>query len=180
MRRSERTLLFVLVAALLAVLTVSFLDGDEEERAAAPPGLDASQLANAAAGTGRAVYWVGPRPGARYELTETDAGWVYVRYLRDDAEAGEREQPYLTVATYPAKDAVGELRLAAREAPGAKLRRSAEGQVLLIDPSLPESAYVAYPRGTVQVEINSPARGQAWRLASAGAVRRLAGAQPAG
>lgn len=181
MSRSQRTLLVVLVIALFAVLAVSALHDDEDEGAAPPPVAAAvsngpevvtpSQLAEFAAESGEAVYWIGPRAGATYELTASSGGPTYVRYLRDGAEAGDPRPDFVTVATYPGQAGAAELRQRAREEPAAELGRSADGALLLADPSSPKSAYLVYPDAGAQVELFSPIPDHARRLAAKGEVR---------
>ena len=51
--------------------------------------VSAAELGGAAAGTAP-VYWVGPRRGSAYELTQTGQGRVFVRYLSSPAQLGSR------------------------------------------------------------------------------------------
>lgn len=164
--------LVVLAAALLAGFAGCGSAGDSTSLSAGGPRLvSAAWLSEFASEANTPVYWLGERIGSRYELTETDAGRIYVRYLRGDAEAGDPRSSFVTVGTYPSEDGVAKLRQTAR-AEGAKLGRAADGSTLLGDPSS-TSAYLAYPGGDAQVEVYGPAPGQALRLASAGAVREV-------
>jgi hypothetical protein len=176
MSRSQRTLLIVLVIALLGVLAVSTLheDGEDLARTRGPEVLTPSALAGVAAESNRPVYWIGPRSGAKYELTETSQGRVYVRYLRDGTEPGNERADFVTVATYPAVNAVNELLRAARN-PGAKLKRSGGGAFVLIEQSSPKSVHLAFPgvEPSVQVEVYSPFPDHALRLASRDEVQRI-------
>jgi hypothetical protein len=175
MSRSQRTLLIVLVIALLAVLAISALHDDDEApvAAAGPEIVSASQLTDFAAESGDTMYWIGPRRGARYELTASPGDPIYVRYLRGDAQVGDPRPDFVTVATYPGKGAASELRQTARSVPGAELDRTPDGALLLADPSSPKSAYLAYPDTNVQVELYSPFPDHAQRLASRGEVRQV-------
>lgn len=178
MTRSQRTLLIVLILALLGVLAVSALHDDEDEvppvaavASEGPEVVTPSQLADFATASGEAVYWIGPRAGATYELTANPGGPVYVRYLRDGAEAGDPRPDFVTVATYPEPDGAAELRRRAREEPAAELGRTADGALLLTDPSSPKSAYLVYPDAGTQIELFSPIPDHARRLAARGEVR---------
>lgn len=180
MSRSQRTLLIVLVLALLAVIAVSLLHDDEDgaplpapTASAEPEIVTVSQLTDFAAESGEAVYWIGPRRGAAYELTASPGGPTYVRYLRDGAEAGDPRPDFLTVATYPEEDGAAELRQAVSDQPGAKLDRTSGGALLLTYPASPKSAYLAYPDANVQVELYSPLPDHARRLASRDEVRQV-------
>jgi hypothetical protein len=179
MSRSQRTLLIVLVIALLGVLAISALHDDDEATppaataSAGPEIVTAAQLADFAATSGKAVYWIGPRSGAAYELTASPGSPIYVRYLRDGAEAGDPRPDFVTVATYPGGDGAAELRQTAAEGPEAKLRRGPGGALVLTDPATPDSAYLAFPGTGGQVELFSPIPGHAWRLAAKGEVLRV-------
>jgi hypothetical protein len=167
--------LIVLVVALLAVIAVSILHKDDEASttsAAEPRVVSAAQLADFAAESGK-TYWIGPRRGATYELTAGAEGPIYVRYLRDGAEAGDPRPDFLTVVTYPGRDGAAELRQTARDDPAAELGRGADGALVLTDPSSPKSAYIAYPDADVQVELYSPIPDHAQRLALRGEVRQV-------
>ncbi len=175
MSKPQRTLLAVLVIALLAVIAISVFHDDDQAASApgAPEIVSPAELADFAAESGREIYWIGPRSGARYELTDAPQGRIYVRYLRGGAEAGDERADFVTVATYPAEDAVARLRQAARDQPGAELGRTADGAVLLTEPSSPLNAYVAYPGADLQVEVFSPLPDHARRLAARGEVQRV-------
>ncbi len=165
-------------AAVLAVGLLAGLGGcgAGDDGVSLSPGepqlVSPAQLSEFAGAAEIPVYWLGERVGARYELTETAAGRIYVRYLRGDAVAGDPRSSFVTVATYPSEDGAAKLRRAARSGDGARLSRAADGATLLAAPASP-SAYLAYPGGDVQVELYSSVPGQALRLASAGAVREV-------
>lgn len=172
--RSLTLLLVVLSVALVAVVVVWLVrDDDSSPAAAEPEAVAATQLSELAAEQSTPVYWLGERPNERYELTESSSGRVYIRYLKGDAEAGDERAAFVTVATYPSDDGIAELRRAAREQEGAKLGRTEDGAVLLVDPSSPNNAHLAYPGPNLQIEVYSPVPGQALRLASKGAVQTV-------
>jgi hypothetical protein len=164
---------FLLAAVVLVGLAGCGSGGDSVSLTAGEPEVvSAPQLSEFAADADAPVYWLGERLGSSYELTETDSGRIYVRYLRGDAKAGDRRASFITVATYPSEDGAAKLRRAADAKGDAELGRTGDGAVLLADPSA-TSAYLAYPGGDVQVELYSPEPGQARRLAVAGAVREV-------
>lgn len=76
----------------------------------APVALSASGLAALAHTVGQPIYWAGPRSHYLYELHRTPDGNVYIRYLPPGVDAGAQGNGYLTVATYPFKDAFAALR----------------------------------------------------------------------
>lgn len=148
-------------------------DADLSLTAGEPEVVSASQLADFAAEAATPVYWVGEREGTEYELTETDSGRIYVRYLRGGAKAGDPRSNFLTVGTYPAEDGVATLRQAAGAEGGVKLMRAGDGALLFVDPSSEDSVHLAYPDGDTQIEVYSPVPGQALRLSSTGQVREV-------
>ena len=164
-----KVLLVVLSVALVGMVVVWLVRDDDSSTTAAEP--EIVTTTQFPVEQGKTVYWLGKRPGARYELTESSSGRVYIRYLTGDAEAGDDRTDFLTVATYPEEDGIAALRRAAREQDGAELGRTDDDAVLLIDPSSPNNAHLAYPGANVQIEVYSPTPGQALRLASRGAVQ---------
>jgi hypothetical protein len=171
-RRWLTILLAVLSVALVAAVVVWLVRDDSSSATAnEPEAVDAAQLSGLAAEQDTPIYWLGERPNEKYELTETPSGRVYIRYLKGDAEAGDERAVFVTVGTYPGADAIAALRRAAREQKGAKLGKTDDGAVLLVDPNEPNNAHLAYPGANLQIEVYSPVPGQALRLASRGAVQ---------
>ena len=92
--------------------------------AAAPaPGprhVTAAQLRALAASIKHPVYWLGPRAGYTYELSQSSAGQLYVRYLPLGVTPGS-SHPYLTVGTYPFPAAFGAIGVLAKQRTGPTL-----------------------------------------------------------
>jgi hypothetical protein len=170
-RRWLTALLVVLSVALIAVVVVWLAHDDSSLKAGEAEAASASQLSEFAAEHGGPIYWLGPRRNASYELTDTKSGRVYIRYLTGGAEAGDERADFITVATYPGDDGIATLRKAAREGAGAKIAKTDDGAVLLIDPNSPDNAHLAYPGANLQVEVYSPVPGEALRLAARGEVQ---------
>jgi hypothetical protein len=173
-RRWPTILLVVLSASLVAAVLVWLLRDEDSSFSPAPGEPEvgtAAELSEFAAEHGTPIYWLGERAGASYELTDNPSGRVYVRYLTGGAEAGDERAKFITVATYPADNGVAALRKAAREQKGAKLAETDDGAVLLIDPSSPDNAHLAYRGANLQIEVFSPVPGEALRLAARGEVR---------
>lgn len=135
--------------------------------------VSAAQLSDIAAEQPGPIYWLGERDGTELEVTETPQGRVYIRYLADGAEAGDPRPRFVTVGTYPTASGVAALRAALTPSDGAKLVRTGDGALLLVDPSSPRSAHLAYPGDAAQVEVFSPVPGAAIRLVSAGDVQSV-------
>src|SRR5687767_14575945 len=81
----------ILGVGLLAwILLGSDDNGDESAgtEAAGARVVSVEELQEIAGSSDRPVFWAGPRSGAKYEVTETSDGSVYVRYLPQDADVG--------------------------------------------------------------------------------------------
>ena len=146
-------------------------DDDESPASDGPAIVETNELSDAADRLGHPVYWVGERDGTDYELSESDSGRVYVRYLDEGTKPGVRSAQFLTVATYPVDDAVAALRRAAKERPRAELAKGEDGAVVLIDPETPGSVRLAYPDGDEQIEVYSPDVKEGLQLVTGGEVQ---------
>ncbi len=174
MTRWLTILLVVLSVALIAAVVVWVVHGDDSSSSSAAGEAEAAtaaELSEFAAAQGKPVYWLGERRNDSYELTDSSSGRVYIRYLTGGAEAGDERAAFITVATYSADHGVAALRKAAREQQGAKLGKTDDGAVLLIDPNSPNNAHLAYPGANLQIEVYSPVPGEALRLAARGDVQ---------
>jgi hypothetical protein len=126
-------------------------------------------LASLAASVGHPVYWAGPKNGYRYELTHTSDGRIYIRYLPVGVAVGTSAPNYLTVGTYPVKDALATVRAIGAKTGGSLLNLGA-GAVAAADPDHPLSIYIAYPGSSYEVEVYGPSPGQARRLVTTRAI----------
>ena len=93
----------IAVAAGLVAWLLLRDDGSSSSKPAQVAGATATsraELADLAAEVQHPIFWLGPKRGFTYELTQTRSGKIYVRYLPDGVEVGA-DKPYLTVATYP-------------------------------------------------------------------------------
>jgi hypothetical protein len=122
---------------------------------------------------GHPVYWAGPKPKVRYELTQTTDGRIYIRYLPKGVPIGDRHATYLIVATYPVKDAFKAVQTAAKES-GAVTFHIPRGGVAVFNQSAPTNVYFAYPSSKFQVEVFDPNPSRARQLVRAGAIRPVA------
>ena len=122
---------------------------------------------------GHPVYWAGPKPQVRYELTQTTDGRIYIRYLPKGVPIGDRHATYLIVATYPVKDAYKAVQTAAKES-GAVSLHIPRGGLAVYNQSAPTNVYFAYPSSRFQVEVFDPNAGRARQLVRAGAIRPVA------
>jgi hypothetical protein len=163
----------IAAAAAIVVLAVVVLTGGRGSSAAnqdtAAQIVDAAELRALAGSLGHPIYWAGPLPGEQLEVTEASNGDVYLRYLPDGVEAGDRHSSFLTIGTYPVGGGEQALSAAAAES-GSKLRRSGDALVL-VGPRDPTSAYLAYTGSDFEIEIYDPVPGAASGLAASGTLR---------
>jgi len=113
-----------------------------------------AQLRTLAKQTKFQVYWAGKKSGA-YELTRLGDGRIYVRYLDSASQVGTRSAKFLTVGTYPSKQAWLEIRRAAARKGGLSLKISHNG-MLVFNTTAPTSVYFGYPSAKYQVEVYDP------------------------
>lgn len=175
MNRRWLTILLAALSVALIAAVVVWLTRDESSSSAPatgePEAASVTGLSEFAGEQGSPIYWLGPRRNATYELTDSESGRVYIRYLTGGAKPGDERAKFITVATYPTENGVTALRKAAREQKGAKLAKTDDGAVLLIDPGSPDNAHLAYPGANPQIEVYSPVPGEALRLAARGEVQ---------
>jgi hypothetical protein len=174
----------VLAVALAAAFVAWFLiggnDDDSNGTGGAPATGDATaahlasedEIVSLARSLDYPIYWAGAISGRNFELTRTGSGRVYVRYLPDGVEAGDRNPAYLTVGTYPQANGFAALRTAARR-PNTVSRQAAGGALIVYDRTHPRSAYFSFPKARFQVEVFDPKPGRARRLTLSGRIRRV-------
>lgn len=134
-----------------------------------PIGLDEGELTSEAGSFGNPVYWVGPSDDAsEYELTLTEEGLVYIRYLTGDAEVGNTDPDFITVGTYPLQDANAALEEAA--AAGEQELSDEDGCRTLTGGDANNAYIVFEDQPNLQVEVYSPNPGEASDLIESGDV----------
>ncbi len=116
------------------------------------------------------VYWAGPKSGTTLELTRTQDGRIYVRYLTGNAKIGAPEPSYLTVGTYPFKGAHKALEDVATK-PGAVMQKIADHGLVVTNTDAPTSVYLAYPNQDFQIEVYDPDPKRALSLVTSGAIQ---------
>jgi hypothetical protein len=142
-----------------------------ETTAGGATAIGADGLRSLAAGLGHPLYWVGERPGTRFELTRTPTGKVFVRYLPAGVPIGAAH-PYLTIATYPFPNALAALRRVARTS-GGQAFDLPDGGLAVVDAQYPKSIHVAYPGSPYQVEVFDPSPARARALVTGDAVQAI-------
>jgi len=128
-----------------------------------------AQLQRLAASVDHPVYWAGPRQGFSYELTRTNIGRVFVRYLPDGVAAGDARADFLTVGTYPGERSFADLKRAANREGAVRVGLD-QGGLVVFAAQRAQSAYFGYPGGKYQVEVFAPSSGGARKLVLAGTI----------
>ena len=134
-----------------------------------------ARLRSVADSLGHPIFWLGPKRGYAYELTQAADGKVYIRYLPPGADIASNKQ-YVTVGTYPGPGAFAAIRKQAK-ARGAVTARLAQGGLAVLDAAYPQSVHAAYPDLDYQVEVFDPTPSAAMKTVTAG---RLASLRPGG
>src|SRR5471032_3238051 len=106
--------------AVQPVVKLTSISSGASSSAAGVYAVTASRLASIAARSGQRVYWAGRRSGTT-EYRAGAGGRVYVRYLPEGVGVAAA-QPYLTLATYPLKNAYATTRTLSRRANAVALK----------------------------------------------------------
>jgi hypothetical protein len=131
-----------------------------------------STLRALARASGHPIYWAGPQPKVKYELTQVTDGRIYIRYLPKGVPIRDKHA-YLIVATYPVPNAYKAVRTAAKES-GAVTFHTRRGGLAVYNQSATTNVYLAYPGSKYQVEVFDPNPSQARQLVRSGTVRPIA------
>jgi hypothetical protein len=167
-----------LAAALGLVLWLVLRGGDGSKRSTRAPATAASiqRLNTFASAVGHPIYWAGSQPRFTYELSKTKDGRVYIRYLPPGAEVGSPNANYLTVGTYPQRNAFATLRATAKKQ-GVETIPVGAGGLAFQYKTRPTSVYLAYPGSDYQIEVFDPSPARALQLVKTGQVKPV-GAPP--
>jgi hypothetical protein len=166
------SLVALLVTALILFVVLLLFRGHGGKTTLPPFGTPAavseSQLKELASKSNHPIYWAGPKPGA-YELTRTTDGRIYIRYLPSADKVGDRTPSYLTVGTYPTKQAFSAIKRAADRQGGVSVNIE-RGGLLVFNAGSPKSVYFSYPKSGYQVEVYDPSPQQARTLVLGGKI----------
>jgi hypothetical protein len=132
----------------------------------------AQSLRALAQSSGHPIYWAGPQPNVRYELTQVTDGRIYIRYLPKGVPIRDKHL-YPIVATYPVPNAYKAVRTAAKES-GAVTFHTNRGGLAVYNQSAPTNVYLAFPGSKYQVEVFDPNPSRARQLVRSGTVRPIA------
>ena len=136
--------------------------------------INAGGLRTLASAVGQPIYWAGPRPNLQYELTRSQDGRVWIRYLPLDQKIGEQSTPYLTIGTYPVANAYGATKSVA-DRKDSTLVPVGNGAIAFYSAAHPTSVYLAYRGSNYQVEVFDPSASEARQLVSAGRITAVKG-----
>lgn len=158
----------MLIAAIVVVVVLVSRAGSDIETGV-PEEVSAGELRDFAEDEGHDVYWAGPVPGFKIELTKTKNGNVFVRYLPSAVPVGDMKPAYTTIATYPRKQAYNAV-VGAAKGRGQVRRNTPGGAVAVYNRRRPTSVYLAYPNSNYLVEIYAAASQEAQQLATSGRI----------
>jgi len=117
------------------------------------------------------LYWAGAEQNVTYELTRTDTGQYFIRYLPPGAKVGSTE-PYLTIGTYPLANAYETTRRLSAAKTSVRVIIPGSG-LAFYEKDRPTNFYLAYPGAPYQVEVYDPSAVQALELVKAGRIGQL-------
>jgi hypothetical protein len=145
--------------------------GGAAAASAKPTAVSAAGLRAVAKSLGHPLYWIGPKNGDTYELTQANNGNVFIRYLPPGVQVGA-PQAYLSVATYPFPGALAATRALGKQK-SVETIVLANGGVAVIGKSYPQSVHIAYPGSNFQVELFDPSAAKARQIVSSGQVSAI-------
>jgi hypothetical protein len=139
-----------------------------QSQSSGPKAASRDELASLAASVGHPIYWAGPRAGTTYELTKTDSGRTYVRYVPNGVPVGAK-RAYLTIATYPLENAYAVTKAAGKDR-GTVTMKLPNGRIAVYTKQSPTNIHLADPDSVVQVEVYDASPKVARRVVSSGLV----------
>jgi hypothetical protein len=172
-RRSETRIAAVVALAVAAGVIVWVVARGDDNSSRKPPSaraVSAPELAALQARVRHPVYWAGPKRGFTYELTRTRGGQIYVRYLPGGVPIGANQPKYLTIGTYPLKNALASVRAIAKRLRVAPMKLKGRG-IAVLDTEHPTSVYLAFRGSDYEIEVYDPSPARALRLARSGKIR---------
>jgi hypothetical protein len=172
----KRFRLGAIVAASVLVGLVAWLifrsDSNQSKAPVRASAASVSELQALPEKVGHDLYWAGKRPGFTYELTKTNQGNVFLRYLPPGAQLNDPRPNFLTVGTYPRHGAHTILQKFSRQ-PHSVSRKLSGGGLAVYSEDQPNSVYVAYSDSDLQIEIYDPSASRAFRLVTSGQIQPI-------
>jgi hypothetical protein len=167
----------VVAATVLVGLVAWLIFRGDDNQSKAPARATASavsvtQLQALPEKAGHDLYWAGTQPGFTYELTETDKGNIFLRYLPTGVDLNDARPNFLTVGTYPRQGAYAILQKFSKQ-PGSVSRQLDGGGIAVYSRDKANSVYVAYSGSDLQIEVYDPSPSRALRLVTSGRIRPI-------
>ncbi len=164
--------LLVVVAVVAVGLTLLLAGGDEKPeniKAGVPIEVSENELRSFAGSVDQLVYWAGPLPQTKLELTRNVKREHFVRYLSGDAKKGDKRPEFTTVSTYPYERAF-EKTTKAGKGPDMVSRAAPGGGLAIWSKKRATSVYLGYPGSDYLVEVFDPSAERARELVLSGEV----------
>jgi hypothetical protein len=173
----KRLRLLILLGVIVVVIAVAIWliargGGNNSSSSAevrSPEAVTAAELGEFAGESETPIYWAGEQPGATLELSTSEGGRTYVRYLTGGAEPGDPRAQFLTVGSYQFADPVAALEALAKE-PGGVQRTVPGGGIAYFNRERPQNVYLAYPDQEVEIEVFDPEPVRAKELVTTGQI----------
>ena len=126
-----------------------------------------ADLAGLPSDVGHQVFWAGPQADTQLEFSSDDTGNVHLRYLTGGADAGDPNQSFLNIGSYPFAGAYAATRKLANGPNVVKVTE--HGGVGFYDPANPYSVIIAWPnQPDLQVEVYDPEKNRALEFVRSG------------
>lgn len=180
-KRSRLPLLLVIGAVAVTALVTFLVTRDDDDsgqpeavavKSGVPTILSEADLRAYGRAQPTPVYWIGPQPNRRYELTRTTSGRYFIRYLTPKADVGDKQSRFITVGTYPGTNAYGALQTVSRRSGSVRIDTKS-GALVVYSKTRPESVYFAFPNTNFQVEVYDPKATRARAAVLEGKAERL-------
>jgi hypothetical protein len=161
------------VAFLVWLLVIKDDDGGTSSKSGAPAhAATVDELKALPASVGHDVYWAGSKPGYTYELTKTNDGKVYIRYLPSGVQVNDKRPDFLTVGTYLFLHAYTAARRASRSGTSFKATLPGGG-IAYTRKKFPRSVFFTYPGSDYMQEVYDRSPKRARSLVTKGQVRPI-------
>src|SRR5256714_6482316 len=158
-----------LVAGLVVWLLVRDNGNSPSASGTSAQAASAQELAALPTTVRHPVYWAGPKRGFTYELTRTPGGRIYLRSLPAGVAVGSNQPKYLTIGTYPLKNALVAVRRIAKRLHVSAIGVNGGGAAVQ-DTKHPTSVYLAYPGSDYQIEVYDPSPAHGLQLVLSGGI----------
>jgi hypothetical protein len=162
-----------IVAAVAAVVFLVARGGNDNSKPTSTkaPAVAASlaDLQSLAGSLKHQLFWVGPRTGDTYELTKSSNGNVWVRYLPAGVQVDDSRASFLTIGTYPQKNAYDSVKAASKRTTTVSFS-APNGGLAVEYKNSPSSVYVAFPGSSLLIEVFDPSPATARAVVKSGQI----------